>query len=121
MGVGLIDAQSADAFIDRFFVPAGISVAVPVFGGEGIEWNSVQGNAKILMPQGSGHFVFGGFGGDSERIALRGDRVWIVAVGELAGGVIGNSVGGDDSVVALDFDFDLRLGDLVEQEERDAL
>lgn len=70
MGVGLVDSQSADAFVDGFFVPSRVSVAVPELGSERVERNAVEGDTKILVSEGGCGLVFFWFGGDSESVSL---------------------------------------------------
>lgn len=41
---------------------------------------------------------------------MRGDRVRIAGVGEFSDEVVGDVVGGDDSEVSFDFDFDFVVG-----------
>src|SRR5262249_8421335 len=103
VGVVLIEAEVNESAL-RFVIP--FALAVPEFSGAGLEGNAVERDAKPCA------VVAGRLFGDFrirrnvEVITLRGDRVWIAAARKFSRVVVGQAIGGDDSLSTGDFDGD---------------
>ena len=116
MGVIFIETERNSA-AEGFVVPVGGAVAIPEFGGAGVEEDAIEGDAEGLVGRALGSAVFGGEmergdlgsggwgSGQSEGIGLGFDLVGVAAIGEGADEVIGDGVGFHEAGGALEGDF----------------
>ena len=115
MGVIFIETER-DSAAEGFVVPVGGAVAIPEFGGAGVEEDAIEGDAEGLVGRALGNAVFGGEmergdlagggwgSGQGEGVGLGFDAVGVAAIGEGADEVIGDGVGFDVAGGALESD-----------------
>lgn len=116
MGVIFIETER-DSAAEGLVVPVGGAVAIPEFGGAGVEEDAIEGDSEGLVGRALGGTVFGGEvergglggggwgSGQGEGVGLRFDTVGVTAIGEGADEVIGDGVGFDEARGVLEGDF----------------